>query len=337
MTTDTIQQLIARGALAETAELAQETAAEAADAPVEAPATATPAAPAEAPAAAPEAPVGTLVRTPVYGLPLNPRPLLEQLKGASFCVSYATRGKLGSQLEDAIRLVGEGQILLVDNGAFSLHKQGVTARDESYLEGYEAWAQDILDRCDQAIAVIPDVIGGTEAENADLVRTTMLPFDRAMPIWHMHESIEYLLYLCESFDYVGIGSSGKYWNPQSPEWAARMGFAMAAIEAWERGSNGAYIRPRLHMMRAQSQAHQFDLDSADSTNVAMNHGRYRHEGEGHVARLAQRAAAKLAAVSGPEAEHQVKRPLLAWQEMAAFRARLDAELLELWSELPLAA
>jgi hypothetical protein len=265
-------------------------------------------------------------KTPIFGLPLNPRHLLEELAGASFCVSYATRGRLGSQLDDAIRLVGDDGILLVDNGAFSLHKAGVSARDEAYVEAYEAWANDILARCPQAVAVIPDVIGGTVAENAELVNTTLLDVERAMPVWHMHESIEYLLYLCESFGYVGIGSSGKYWQVGSPAWHARMSLAMAAIEAWERGSNGAYIRPRLHMMRAQSQAHAYGLDSTDSTNVAMNHGRYRSEGAGHVARLAERATAKIVASAGPEAEHQAKRPLLDHLETAAWRARLEADL-----------
>jgi len=275
-------------------------------------------------------------KTPIYGLPLNPRHLLEELAGASFCVSYATRGRLGSQLEDAIRLVGADGILLVDNGAFSLHKAGVSARDEAYVEAYEAWANDILARCAQAIAVVPDIIGGTMEENAELVNTSLLDFDRAMPIWHMHEPLSYLLYLCESFGYVGIGSSGKYWQVGSPAWHARISLALAAIEAWERGGNGGNLRPRLHMMRAQSMAHAYEFDSADSTNVAVNHGRYRAEGAGHVARLAERAAAKIVASAGPEAEHQAKRPLLAHLEIAAWRAGLEALCLEA-VELPLAA
>jgi len=263
-----------------------------------------------------------MIKTSIYGLPLNPRHLLEELAGASFCISYATRDRLGSQLNDAIRLVGEDGILLVDNGAFSMHKQGVSARDEAYQDAYEAWAQDILDRCPQAIAVIPDVIGGTEAENYQLVTHTLLDYDRAMPIWHMHESIDYLLHLCEGFGYIGIGSSGQYWQTGSPTWRARIIEMFAAIDAWEAESEGAYIRPRIHMMRAQSQAHLYDFDSSDSTNVAVNHGRYRAEGVGHVARLAERASAKIRASSGPEAEHQTKRPLLAHVEIALWKATL---------------
>ena len=279
-------------------------------------------------------------KSAIYGLPLNPRHLLNELAGASFCVSYATRDRLGSQLDDAIQLVGHHGVLLVDNGAFSLHKKGVSARDEAYLEAYEAWAQDILDRCPQAIAVIPDVIGGTVEENAELVRTTMLDYERAMPIWHMHEPISYLLHLCTDFNYVGIGSSGDYWQVGTPKWHARIAEALDAIEAWEAGSNGAYLRPRLHMMRAQSEAHAYAFDTADSCNVAMNHNRYKHEGPGYVARFAQRAAAKINEASGPEAEHQLKRPLLGHLETSAWRLRHEAELASYLAELqqlPLAA
>ena len=73
-------------------------------------------------------------KTSIYGLPLNPMPALEQLRGASFCVSYATRNKLGRQLDQAIDLVGEQGILLVDNGAYSAWPAGLnTMNDESYL------------------------------------------------------------------------------------------------------------------------------------------------------------------------------------------------------------
>lgn len=266
-----------------------------------------------------------MIKHTIYGLPLNPMPALEQLAGASFCVSYATRDRLGRQLDQAIRLVGD--VLLVDNGAFSAWQAGVnTMTDESYLEGFAAWANDILARCPQAIAVLPDVIDGTEAQNAQLVAETMtmFPADRVMPVWHMHESFDYLLQLCEGFGYIAIGSSGQFAKVGTPEWTARLQAAMAAIGEWEENSNGAYVRPRIHMMRAQSQAHLFDFDSSDSTNVAVNHGRYRAEGPGHVGRFAARVDAKIQASAGPATEHQVKRPLLEHLEMSAWRAEIYA-------------
>ena len=264
----------------------------------------------------------------VYGLPLNPRPLLETLRGASFCVSYATRKKLGKQLQQAIDLVGQDGILLVDNGAYSAWQNGVdTMNDEAYLEGFAEWANDIAARCPQAVVVLPDVIDGTVEQNAQLVNETMCMFDfdseRTMPIWHMHEPISYLLHLCEGFSYVGIGSSGTYKSPTSPEWRARIEEAFAAIDAWEAGSNGAFVRPRLHMMRAQAQAHLYPFDSSDSTNVAMNHNVQRRRGE-DIGAFAKRVDDRIQASAGPEAHHQAGNPLLGHLETAALRAEWNA-------------
>jgi hypothetical protein len=261
----------------------------------------------------------------VYGLPLNPRPLLDQLTDASFCVSYATRERLGSQLDDAISLTNADGILLVDNGAFSHFKSGGSMTPD-YVAGFERWAQSILDRCPQAIAVLPDVIGGTEEQNVELINTTALDTDRCMAIWHLNESIEFLLYLCESFNWIGFGSAGEYWQPGTEKWHARMREAFAAIEAWERESEGAYIRPRIHLMRAQAFAHLHPVDSSDSTNVAMNHNRQLKKSGETVAAFAGRIDRTIQASAGPEADHQVKRPLLDHLEMK--RARWE------WAALP---
>ena len=256
----------------------------------------------------------------VYGLPLNPTPLLNQLEGASFCVSYGTRQKLGKQLDQAIDLVGD--MLLVDNGAFSAHQAGIdTMSDESYLDGFATWANDILDRCPQAVAVIPDVIGGTWQQNAELVENTMCMFsdtDRLMPIWHMHEPIAYLTGLCERFGFVGIGSSGEYFQVGTDKWHARMTEAIAAIDELVAQSEGSIVRPHIHLMRAQSMAHLYQVDSSDSVNVSMNHGRYRKEGEGHVGRFAARVDARIQASAGPATEtQQLRGPIALHVELQA--------------------
>lgn len=262
-------------------------------------------------------------KTVVYGLPLNPTHLLEQLRGNSFCVSYATRGKLGKQLNQAIDLVGsvESSILMVDNGAFSAWQAGVnTMTDESYLEGFAAWANDITERCPQAIVVLPDVIDGTAEDNMALAHDTMLLLDaadRAMPVWHMHEPIAYLLHLCETFNYVGVGSSAQYAKVGAPEWRARIDEMFAAIAAWEAAGEGSLVRPRLHMMRGTAELHNYPFDSADSVNVAMNHNRWKktHGGENHVARMAAGIDAKVQASAGPEAAHQAARRLADMQSI----------------------
>ena len=245
----------------------------------------------------------------VYGLPLNPTHLLNELKGASFCVSYATRAKLGKQLDQAIELVGKDGILLVDNGAFSAHQAGVdTMNDEAYLNGFADWANDIADRCPQAIIVFPDVIGGTAEQNRELVIKSMglVYCDRAMPIWHMHEPIEYLLWMCKAFNYIGIGSSAQYFD-LGPAWHDRIKEALAAIDAWE--IETGLDRPRIHMMRAQKMAHLYPFDSSDSTNVAVNHGRQRRLGEDLVA-FAARIDGKIQKSAGPIAPHQIAAPII---------------------------
>jgi hypothetical protein len=251
----------------------------------------------------------------VYGLPLNPTPLLEQLAGASFCVSYATRDKLGKQLDQAIQLVGKDGLLLIDNGAFS-HWQSGGAMTEEYIEGFEEWAQDILDRCPQAVAVIPDVIRGSVEENAALIETTMLDLDRCMPIWHMHEPISYLIGLCERFGYIGFGSTCD--APGSTKWHARIKEAFAAIDAWEKETGEP--RPRIHMMRAQAFAHLYPFDSSDSTNVAVNHNRQLKVAGEDVQKFAARVNAKIQKSAGKAARHQELRPLLDHIETSNLKA-----------------
>lgn len=252
-------------------------------------------------------------KTTVYGLPMNPMSLLEQLKGGSFCVSFATRDKLGKQLDQAIRLVGDDGILLIDNGAFS-HWQNGGTMTEDYILAFEDWAAEIFERCPQAIAVIPDVIGGTFEQNAKLVEDTGLDLDRAMPIWHMHEPISYLIGLCERFGYVGFGSTAD--APGSKKWHARIKEAFAAIGAWEQETGEP--RPRIHMMRAQAFAHLYPFDSSDSTNVAMNHNRQLKVAGEDVQQFAARVDGKIQSSAGPEAEHQIARPFLDHLEQAAW-------------------
>lgn len=257
-------------------------------------------------------------KTTIYGLPLNPTHLLNQLKGGSFCVSYATRDKLGKQLDQAINLVGKDGILLVDNGAFSHWNSGGQMTDE-YIEDFAEWANDILERCPQAWVVCPDVIGGTMEQNAQFFNEFGMlveDSDRVMPVWHLHEPLSYLTYLCESAQYIAFGSTVD--APGSAKWHARISEAFAAIEAWEL-ANGE-VRPRIHMMRAQSFAHLYPFDSSDSTNVAVNHNRQLKKTGQNVAQFAGRIDAKIQASAGPEAEHQAKRPLLDHIDTANLKA-----------------
>lgn len=237
----------------------------------------------------------------VYGLPITPRRLIDEVAGSSFCVSFATRKCLGLQLQQAIDLVGKDEILMVDNGAFSAWRSGVPLD----IDGFARWAADILARCPQAVAVVPDVIDGDAEANDAMLNEFRgvclelgldIPFERTMAVWHMHEPIDRLIGLVEGgFEYVAIGSSGQYAKTGTPEWHARIQEALAALDAFIAGSDGAYRRPWIHMMRAQAEAHKYEFDSSDSCNLAINCNRHKATGPGHVARMAERIAGRIAA------------------------------------------
>jgi len=235
----------------------------------------------------------------VFGLPITPIHLVHELAGSSFCLSYATRNRLGQQLGWAIDLVADDGILLLDNGAFSAWRQG----HELDIPGFVRWCADIMAVCPQAVAVVPDVIDGDEAANDEMLvdfvghqleQDVYLPGDRTMAVWHMHEPIDRLLRLIEGgYYFVAIGSSGEYAKIGTPQWHHRIREALGAIDEFCAGSDGAYVRPWIHMMRAQSELHRYGFDSADSCSVAVNHCRYKHEGAGHVTRYAGRISGRV--------------------------------------------
>lgn len=231
-----------------------------------------------------------MLKRTVFGLPLTPASLLDQLSGESFCVSYGTRRNLANQLYQAERLVGDDQILIVDNGAFTTWRQG----KQFDFDGFVNWQAGILSRCPQAVAVVPDVIDGSVEQNSELMDDWLgMPgtvADRSMVIWHMGEPLHHLEYLLASWNYIGIGSSGEYHKPGTPNWHARMDDAMAVVSDYV--ATGEH-RPWLHLMRAQSHAHRYPVDSSDSCSVAVNHCRYRDQGHGHVRRYADRVRSKI--------------------------------------------
>ncbi len=172
-------------------------------------------------------------------------------------VSFADAGQLPIASEVA-------QSFALDNGAFSVWKQGVAVDFESYYGWVEEWMRHPAFDW----AVIPDVIDGTEAQNDEFIATWPLPRHAGVPVWHLHESIERLRRLCGSWQRVALGSSGKYSVPGTARWWQRMAQAMEAI-----CENGRPIS-RLHglrMLRPSLYEH-LPLASADSAGVSRGVG-----------------------------------------------------------------
>jgi hypothetical protein len=163
------------------------------------------------------------------------------------------------------------QSFAIDNGAFSVWKRGAVMDVKGYVQFVDEWKR----HPGFDFALIPDVIDGDEAANDRMFSEYMMAGGElltSVPVWHMHESYERLARLCRQFPRVALGSSGEWAEVGTRSWWQRMGGAFDFI-CDEDG------RPpcKLHGLRMLNPTifSQLPLASADSTNVAQNHGRER--------------------------------------------------------------
>lgn len=194
-----------------------------------------------------------------HGTPITPRSKLLELAGRCFCVSYAD----GRDVEVCHEI---GQSVMLDNGAFSFWRTGKPVD----WGGFYRWAEPWLDY-HTTWAVIPDIIDGTEGENDELLgQWPDSLFSKGAPVWHMHESIDRLLCLCDGWPRVCIGSSGEYAVVGDGRWHRRMEEAFDAL--CPTGPPPVW----LHMLRGMSMADgPYPFASVDSTDIARNHNRGR--------------------------------------------------------------
>jgi len=162
------------------------------------------------------------------------------------------------------------QSFALDNGAFSeWTKSGGPIDIPAYTEWVDEWrSHPGFDWC-----LIPDKIGGTVQENAKLINDWMVHYANAwrvnsVPVWHLHEPIEWLEWLAGMYRTVALGSSGQWRQPGTEPWWGRVNQAMKAVCL-----NGR-PRCRIHGLRMLDPAifSRLPFASADSTNAAMNAG-----------------------------------------------------------------
>lgn len=196
-----------------------------------------------------------------HGLPITPESAAAKVAiGGHVFLSYAHRGQQAVATTMA-------QSFAVDNGAFSAWRAGEPVADWT---PFWEWVKEMVKFPSCDFVVVPDVIDGTEAENAALIWEAglHLPEWALAPVWHMHESLDSLLGLCRDFHRVCIGSSGAYSDPGSAAWWRRMSEAMDEI--CEDG-----VPPcKLHGLRMLDPAifTRLPFASADSTNIGRNIG-----------------------------------------------------------------
>lgn len=111
------------------------------------------------------------------------------------------------------------QSFILDNGAFSAWKSGKPITD--WTQYYE-WVLELSKYPNFDWAIIPDVIDGDEKANDLLLEQCPLPKHLSSPVWHMHESVERLVRLCNDYPVVCLGSSGQYASVWLNLWKDRM-------------------------------------------------------------------------------------------------------------------
>jgi hypothetical protein len=195
-----------------------------------------------------------------HGLPITPATVaVKAIEAGHAFVSFAHPDQLSVAIEVC-------QSFAIDNGAFSAWKSGKPVEDWNHF--YD-WALNLkrIPSCD--FAVIPDVIDGTEADNDALLRDCPLPNWFGAPVWHMHESLERLEQLANTYVRVCIGSSGEYASVGNQMWWIRISQAMRII-------CDDFGRPfcKLHGLRMldPSVFTKLPFSSADSTNIGRNVG-----------------------------------------------------------------
>ncbi len=218
--------------------------------------------------------------TAFHGTPITPLEVLTTLAKRAYCVSYFRPDQIA-------QLINLASVLMIDNGAFSAWKKGLTLDREYWAAFYAFVALWLILAPAGSWFVIPDVIDAGSQEQDALIRecpAELLPF--GVPVWHMDEPISRLLALIERHGRVCIGSTAEFAVVGSPAWRERMDEAWNAI--WT-----AFGRiPPVHMLRGMQcllPTFDYPFSTVDSTDLARNHNRLKRYGEHYRWAVAQKA------------------------------------------------
>ncbi|ECX2216712.1 hypothetical protein AOZ22_21860 [Salmonella enterica subsp. enterica serovar Newport] len=196
-----------------------------------------------------------------HGGPITPDTCaMKAWKGRHAFISFAHSGQINLAAEYC-------QSFALDNGAFTAWKAaGKNKIDWSdYYEFVARWKN----HPGFDFAIIPDVIDGGEDENESLLDEWPHGEFFGVPVWHMNESDERFIRLCNEYPRVAIGSCGDY-DVKRPN------LAVARMKDLIRHIIDVHGMPvtKLHGLRMLNPLifTRLPLASADSTNVARNIG-----------------------------------------------------------------
>lgn len=177
------------------------------------------------------------------------------VRGAGAFISYA-------RPEQIIASLSIADDVAIDNAAFSAWKNGLVI---NWVEFYK-WLMKYYFHDKMRFFIIPDKIDGTEEENNELIASVPKMFmGKATPVWHLHESLYKLDWLCGEYDRVAFGSSAEYSTVRSKLWKVRI---HQAFELMYRNNHKTKIHG-LRMLDGRVFGN-YPLHTADSTNLACN-------------------------------------------------------------------
>ena len=195
-----------------------------------------------------------------HGLPITPATAaLEAVKQGHAFVSYAHKQQLGVAIDVC-------QSFAVDNGAFSAWKSGKPVND--WTSFYD-FASECMKNPHCDFIIIPDVIDGGEEDNDVLLRECPINKSFAVPVYHMHESLDRLQRLSSDYSRIALGSSGKFANVGSAIWWKRISEMMEIV--CDLDGKPLIKMHGLRMLNPKIFS-KIPLSSADSTNIGRNIG-----------------------------------------------------------------
>lgn len=159
------------------------------------------------------------------------------------------------------------QSFAIDNGAFSIWKK--SGKNKIDWDDYYVFVERWKNHPGLDFTVIPDVIDGGAAANDALLAEWPHGKFFGCPVWHMNESDDRFIRLCNEYPRVAIGSCGEY-DVKRPSLAvARMRDIIRHVV----DEHGQPIT-KLHGLRMLNHLifTKLPLASADSTNIARNIG-----------------------------------------------------------------
>lgn len=196
-----------------------------------------------------------------HGGPITPDvAAFKAWRGRHAFISFAHPEQLGLASEAC-------QSFALDNGAFTAWK--AAGRNKIDWADYYEFVARWKNHPGFDFAIIPDVIDDGEAENEALLDEWPHGNFYGVPVWHMNESDERFIRLCNEYPRVAIGSCGGY-DVKRPN------LAVTRMKDLIRHVTDDYGQPiaKLHGLRMLNPQifTKLPLASADSTNVARNIG-----------------------------------------------------------------